>query len=99
MGSPRSHRANPVPPALTGGDDMVPRDYRWMLLARRVDLDRVLNTLLELPSMFKDVKVIGEVVLAYKKEPWTHMNPYHISCQMQLTEVASSQSSPTAKTS
>ena len=61
-----SHRANPVPPALTGGDDMVPRDYRWMLLARRVDLDRVLNTLLEFPSMFKNVKVTGEGVLAHR---------------------------------
>ena len=94
-----SHRVNPVPAALTGGDDMEPRDYCCIPLARRVDLDRVLNTLLEFPSMFKHVKVTGEGGFAYKRDPWTHMNPYHISCQIQLTEVASSQSSPTAKTS
>ena len=94
-----SHRANPVPPKLTGGDDMEARDYCCMPLARRVDLDRVLNTLLEFPSIFKLVKVTGEGGFAYKSLPWTHMNPYHINCQIQLTEVASSQSSPTAKTS
>ena len=46
-----SHRANPVPPKLTGGEDLPARDYCWVPLARRVDLDRVVNTLLEFPSI------------------------------------------------
>ena len=46
-----SHRANPVPPKLTGGEDLPARDYNWVPLARRVDIDRVLNTLLEFPSI------------------------------------------------
>ena len=46
-----SRRANPVPPKLTGGEDLPARDYCWVPLARRVDLDRVMNTLLEFPTI------------------------------------------------
>ena len=92
-----SHRMNPVPPTLTGGEDMEHSDYRFVPLARRADLDRVLNTLLEFPSMFKKVKVTGEGGFAYKKYPWSHMNPYHIDCQIKLPEVASYRAAPRRK--
>ena len=46
-----SHRANPVPPKLTGGEDLRASDYCWVPLARRVDLDRVVHTLLECPAI------------------------------------------------
>ena len=81
-----SHRANPVPPKLTGGEDLPARDYCWVPLARRVDLDRVVNTLLEFPPIFQSVATTGEGSSGY--EPWPHMNPYHSSCQIQLPGAA-----------
>ena len=83
-----SHRANPVPPKLTSGEDLPARGYNWVPLARRVDLDRVLNTLLEFPSMFQKVAATGDGSSRFKGEPWSHMNPYHISCQIQLPGAA-----------
>ena len=70
-----SHRANPVPPKLTGGEDLPALGYCWVPLARRVDLDRVVNTLLEFPSIFRNVESTGEGSSGYKREPWPHMNP------------------------
>ena len=51
------------------------------------------STEMEIIVKMKDVGLIppgrsGEGRSAYKKEPWSHMNPYHISCHIQLPEVA-----------
>ena len=85
-GAAASHRAKPVPPKLTGGEDLPARDYCWVPLARRVDLDRAVNTLLVFPPIFQNVATTGEGSSGY--EPWSHMNPYHISCQIQLPGAA-----------
>ena len=34
------------------------------------------------------MKTTGEGSSKYKREPWSHMNPYHISCQIQLPGAA-----------
>ena len=80
-----SHRCNNTPPTLSS-DMERGGGYCWVPLARRVDLDRVLNTLLEHPKIFKDV-----TCTTYKSEPWTHMNPYEIQTTIRLKQVAGSQ--------
>ena len=80
-----SHRCNNTPPTLSS-DMERGGGYCWVPLARRVDLDRVLNTLLEHPKIFKDV-----TCTTYKREAWTHMNPYGIQTTILLNEVAGPQ--------
>ena len=73
-----------MPAKLTGGEDLEARDYNCVPLARRVDLDRVHATLLEFPPLVQDVAASGEGSSTYKREPRSHMNPYHSSCQIKL---------------
>ena len=86
-----SHFVKRAPPTLTGGEDMPENDFRWIPLARRVDLDRVLKTLRDHPEIFQDVTTTGEHGHIYKADAWAHMNPYHIKTSIQLKKDAGSQ--------
>ena len=86
-----SHFVKRAPPTLTGGEDMPGNNFRWIPLARRVDLDRVLKTLRDHPEIFQDVTTTGEHGRIYKADAWAHMNPYHIKTSIQLKKDAGSQ--------
>ena len=87
-----SHIVEKLPADLDGGCTIQTKDYNWVPLARRVDLDRVLNTMLEFPAMFSNVEATGEHNRRYKALAWMHMNPYHISFKIGPEDAGSQRS-------
>jgi hypothetical protein len=56
-----------------------PGGYRYLRLARRVDLDRLLFAMQQRPGLFRKPTPVGDALESYKNNSWSHLNPYKIS--------------------